>query len=187
MYSLAFDPQLTDQWFVGTPTDHCGDAWAFWRLLGGTSLEADDLLPWRAKVQQSGKRLAFSFAGFDVPFVTSEIAVRLSQVLGGQAQFPELSIDGAVSEHQILVVTKTVRCVDERLSEFTKWGPTDQRPDKEGEYRTFSRLRLDPARVPSDATIFRVWGWKQALIVTDPIARLLQSWVPTGLTYEAVV
>lgn len=186
MYRLTFDSRVADQWFVDTPTNHCGDEWAFWRLLEGITLEGDDLLPWRAKVKQPGQKLAFSFAGFDVPLVTAEIANRLAPVLGGQAQFPRLSIEGESSEHHILVATQTLRCVDEELSIFTKWGADDQRPDKHGEYRMFSRLRLDPAHVPPEATIFRVWGWKQALIVTDPVMRLLKSWVPTGLIYQEV-
>ncbi|WP_140637408.1 hypothetical protein [Methylibium rhizosphaerae] len=187
MYRLSFDPRLTDQWFIDTPVDQSRDEWAFWRLLSGSPLEATDHLPWRSKVKQAGQRLSFSFAGFDVPVVTEEVASALGSILGDQSQFPQLHIVGENSPYRILVATRTVRCVDEPNSQFTKWSLADGRPDKCGEYRMVTRLRLDPALVPADAKIFRVWGWKQALVVTETVAGVLRSYVHAGLVYEPVV
>jgi hypothetical protein len=187
MYRLLFDPELADQWFIDTPMNSSGDEWSFWRLLGGASLEGSDWQPWRARVKQLGQRLPFSFAGFDVPVVATEIAEQLAPILGEQAQFPVLDVAGEEATYRILVATRTVQCVDEEESQFIKWGPSDGRPDKCGEYRMFTRLRLDPARVPSDTRVFRVWGWSQALIVTEPVAVVLKSCVPLGLKYEPVV
>lgn len=159
MYRLNFDSQLADQWFIDTPVDHSGDEWAFWRLLNGAPLEDNDLRPWRSKIKRAGQRLSFSFAGFDVPVVTSEVANALAPLVGNQVQFPKIDIAGENLVYHILVPTRAIRCVDERNSQFTKWGPADGRPDKCGEHRMFTRLRLDPTLVPADTTIFRVWGW----------------------------
>lgn len=187
MYRLIFDSRLTDQWFIDTPVNHAGDIWAFWRLLGGSPLEDADLQPWQTRVRQAGRRLAFSFAGFDVPVVTEKVAQVLMRRFGSQVQFPQLRIVGEDLDHRILVATRSVRCVDESSSEFIKWGPADGRPDKCGEYRMFTCLRLDPALVPADTSIFRVWGWEQALIVREEVAEALRSCIQTGLVYQPVV
>lgn len=187
MYRLSFDPTLKNQWFIDTPLHHSGDEWAFWRLLSGSPLEGTDLLPWQSKVKQEGQRISFSFAGFDVPVVTSEVATALMAVVGDQVQVPQLHIVGESLAYRILVATRTVQCVDESNSEFTKWSPSDGRPEKSGEYRMFTRLRLDPTLVPPDASIFRVRGWTQALIATERVVGALQSCVPAGLVYEPVV
>jgi hypothetical protein len=187
MYRLLFDPTLTSQWFIETPVDDLGDEWAFWRLLSGSPLEGTDVLPWQSKVKQEGQRLSFSFAGFDVPVVTSEVATALMALVGDHVQFPQLLIAGESLTYRILVATRAVPCVDESKSEFVKWGASDGRPEKCGEYRMFTRLRLDPALIPPDASIFRVLGWSQALIVTERVAIALRSCVPSGLVYEPVV
>jgi hypothetical protein len=51
----------------------------------------------------------------------------------------------------------------------------------------FTRLCLSPQRVPSGTTIFRVQGWRQALVVTEAVAQVLRSCVHMGLAYEPVV
>jgi len=61
------------------------------------------------------------------------------------------------------------------------------RPDKAGEYRMFTRLHLDPPLIPVGLNIFRVWGRRQALIVSKDLAEFLQSHVKTGLIYDPVV
>ena len=185
-YRLQFDSKLRDQWFLGTPTNYSGDEWAFWRLLRGEALDENDLRTWRALVEQEGQGLPFSFAGFDVPIVSEEVAKFIAGESPGQVQLLPVEIKGASPGYRILVATKTIRCVDECSSEFTKWGADDGRPDKAGEYRMFTHLCLDPTLIPVDLKIFRVWGWRQALIVSDDLAESLRSYVKTGLIYDPV-
>lgn len=74
LYRLLFDSNLQDQWFLSTPVDASGDEWAFWRLLEGKELQGSDLDAWRTEIKQDGQALAWSFAGFDVPIVSQEVA-----------------------------------------------------------------------------------------------------------------
>lgn len=189
-YRVHFDPNLTSQWFLDTPVSSSGDEWAFWRILRGEVLDDGDLGIWRTQVKQNGQALPFSFSGFDVPIVSQQVGRLIDEEAPGQAQLLPLEIGdakgGVSSGYRILVATKALRCVDELRSEFTKWGGDDMRPDKAGEYRMVTRLRLDASLIPSDLKIFRVWGWTQALVVAAPLAESLRTWVKVGLNFESV-
>jgi hypothetical protein len=186
LYRLTFDPRVTDAWFLDTPVPASGDEWAFWRLLRGESLSGDDLSPWKTRVKQSGRPLSFCFAGFDVPIVSGSVAKVLASDVPSAVQLLPLSLPEACEGYRILVATKSVHCIDEANSEFTTWGVSDGRPDKVGEYRMFSRLRLNPAAVPAGVHVFRVVGWRAALVVSAWLAAKLQGIVTEGITYEAV-
>ncbi len=189
-YCITFDPNLRSQWFLDTPISSSGDEWAFWRLLRGEVLNDSDLGTWHTRVTQNGPPLPFSFAGFDVPIVNQQVAAIIAEEAPGQVQLAPLEIkhtDGEVdSGYRIIVATKTLRCVDERRSEFTKWRFDDIRPDRVGEYRMITKLRLDTSLIPRDLKIFRIWGWKQALIVAAPLAESLRNCVELGLIFESV-
>lgn len=189
-YRIHFDPNLLCQWFLDTPVSSSGDEWAFWRILRGEVLHDNDLGMWRTQVRQNGQVLPFSFAGFDVPIVNQQVGQLIVEEAPGQVQLLPLEIEEANGEvdlgYRILVATHTIRCVDEGRSEFTKWGGDDMRPDKVGEYRMITNLRLDASLIPSDLKIFRVWGWKPALIVAAPLAESLRTFVKLGLKFESV-
>jgi len=185
-YRLQFDPALLDQWFVGTPVDCSGDEWAFRRLVNGEALDQSDLRTWRAMVKKEGRDLPFSFAGFDVPIVSHEVGELIAALAPGQVQLPPVEVDGLSAGFHVLVATQTVRCIDEVRSEFTRWGAHDGRPNKVGEYRMFTRLRLDPTIIPKDLQIFRVLEWRGALVVTESLAESLRACVKAGLIYEPV-
>ena len=50
-----------------------------------------------------------------------------------------------------------------------KWTLDDHRPDKVGQYRMIVKLVIDSART-GDASIFRVSGWRVAVIVSSQLA-----------------
>ena len=141
---------------------------------------------WQSVIKQPGRKLPFSFAGFDVPILDATTTKLLAEVAGTDAQFPPVSISGESSSYNILAATKTVSCVDESQSEFTRWTEADGRPDKLGQYRMFTRLALAASAVPSEAELFRVAGWKQALVASEKLVRELQRTVKEGLVYERV-
>lgn len=189
-YRINFDPHLLCQWFLDTPVRSSGDEWAFWRILRGEVLHESDLGIWRTQVKQNGQILPFSFAGFGVPIVNQQVGQLIVEEAPGQVQLLPLAIEEENGEvdfgYRILVATQTVRCVDEGRSEFIKWGSDDMRPDKVGEYRMITRLRLDASLIPSDLNIFRVWGWKVALVVAAPLPESLRTFVKVGLNFEPV-
>jgi hypothetical protein len=184
VFCLLMDPTVTDAWFLDTPITSSGDEWAFWRLFRGEPLSGSDLSPWQSRIRTPGRPLSFSFAGFDVPIGNADVAKLLANEVPDQAQLIPLSLPQVKPGYHIIVATRTIRCVDERNSEFTTWGMNDGRPDKVGEYRMFTRLRLDRAAVPVGVHMFRVAGWPVALVVSAWLAVELRNIIKEGLVYE---
>lgn len=186
LYRLLFDSSLCDQWFLGTPVNVEGDEWSFWRLLRGAYVTGRDLEEWHTNVEKTGRKLAFSFSGFDVPIVTREVGDCLASLIAHDIQLIPINLAGEAIGYKALVATQSVKCVDEARSEFTKWSPKDGRPDKTGEYRMFTKLRLDPSAVPEGVQVFRVAEWQCALVVTERVVSALKTCVAEGLIYEQV-
>lgn len=184
LYRLVVDPKLEDAWFLDTPVPSSGDEWAFQRINRGTALGGNDLEPWRTKFSRPGYTLPFSFAGFDVPVVDAALTSFFRAEVPSQVQFVPLLLSGANSGHNILIATQSISCVDVERSELTIWGPDDGRPEKIGQYRMFTRLRLNRAAVPNETHIFRVRGWEIALVVSDVLCDRLRQTARVGLAYE---
>jgi hypothetical protein len=65
------------------------------------------------------------------------------------------------------------------------WRHEDNRPDKLGEYRAVYGMRIDPSKV-GDARIFRPWGWRVALIISEDIKQAIESAGLTGTRFVEV-
>jgi hypothetical protein len=61
----------------------------------------------------------------------------------------------------------------------------DDRPDKLGQFRMITKLRIDPDKVDRE-NAFRVNGWKVALVVSDQLRRELLANETTGILFEEV-
>jgi hypothetical protein len=61
----------------------------------------------------------------------------------------------------------------------------DDRPDKLGQFRMITKLRIDPDKVDR-VNAFRVNGWKVALVVSDQLRRELLANETTGILFEEV-
>jgi hypothetical protein len=177
---------VTDAWFLDAPIPSGGDEWAFWRLIRGEPLTDSDLTSWRSGIKRPGRQLPFCFAGFDVPIVNADVANLLNNEVPNAVQLLPLALPKVQTPYHILVATLAVRCVDEANSNFMVWGSNDGRPDKVGQYRMFTRLRVDRAAVPEGTHLFRVEGWPVALIVSAWLAAKLRKIIGEGIAYEAV-
>lgn len=186
LYRIAVDPACAQRWFLNEPINSRADEWAFWRLLRAEELDGDDLRPWKTTINRNGVRLPFSFAGFDVPVLDHDLSSFFDQTCADDAQLVPLEISGQFSGHHILVAKKAIDCIDESRSRFTKWTAADGRPEKEGQYRMITQLVLDPTRVPSNVSLFRVAHWTQALVATEPLVSQLRQRAPNGLSYSQV-
>jgi hypothetical protein len=100
-------------------------------------------------------------------------------------QFFPAIVDGYPGKYSIVNFTQLRKCIDELQSEFIKWTKDDHRADKAGEYRQVTRLVIDPALV-GDTHIFRPWGWKVVLIVSERIRELFVRHRITGVTFLPV-
>ncbi len=65
------------------------------------------------------------------------------------------------------------------------WKPEDNRPDKLGQYRAVYGLRIDPTKV-GDARIFRPWGWRVALIISEDLKQAMEAEGLSGTRFVEV-
>jgi hypothetical protein len=181
-FRLLVDPAVTDLWFLGEPADDDGvviDARRF------TSCQPCDLghrllhLP----VVQPGRPALFSFAAFDMPVVDRALRDSFESFAAGEIQVIPASVDGR-NDLAIINVLPCVDCIDESRTIGEKWTETSSRPEKVGTYRTIVKLYLDPDKLTNQ--IFRVAGWKIALIVSDSFVRSTSLASIEGLRLEPV-
>jgi len=95
-------------------------------------------------------------------------------------------VEGQEAPYFILNALRILRCIDDaRCKRVEYWKPEDNRPDKLGEYKVVSGLRVDPAKV-GDARIFRPWGWRVALILSEDLKEALAAENITGTRFVEV-
>jgi hypothetical protein len=90
-------------------------------------------------------------------------------------QFIPVQVEGHTGPYFILNALRIIRCIDDaRCIEVQYWRPEDEQPEKVGEYRSVAGLRIDPSKV-GDVPIFRTWGWRIALIISEDIKQAIES------------
>ncbi|MCE9668488.1 hypothetical protein LY474_11760 [Myxococcus stipitatus] len=184
-FDLSEDQQ-EGAWDLGDPRDARGqeveDPWMF-RAGKPVLLEGRLTVP----VDTPGRRLDFSTAGIGVtPVVHVRVAELFTQLAPSDVQMLPVDVEGQPDQYVILVATRLIRCIDDGASrEVSYWGPEDGRPDKLGQYRSVAGMRIDPSAV-EDAQVFRTWGWKIALIVSEDIKRAMERANVSGARFTEV-
>jgi hypothetical protein len=159
-YRLLDDVAIPGRWHLGEARSPDGDEkW----LDAGEPCEEDELV---VEVTHPGVVLDFSLTSFNAPIAARALALAIAGIGGAGVQRLRARIAGQVS-FDVLNAVRVVSCLDEGESEFIKWKAHDHRPDLLGQYRQVTRLALDPRRIPRDAHIFRLEGWRVALIVSE--------------------
>jgi hypothetical protein len=98
----------------------------------------------------------------------------------GQVQFFPAQVEGQAEPFFILNVLRVIRCIDDaRCEEVVYWKPEDERPDKVGQYRNVAGMRIDPSHV-GDAHIFRPWGWRVVIVVSEYLKQAMEKEGITG-------
>lgn len=180
-YTVELNAAAGDFWFVKDFRDGSGqeiDARVFTecRRYDGAPVSAP--LP----LGEPGK---FTLGSFDCPIVEAGVG-RSCAALENSVQLVSLRV-GSLDSHVILNSTRSVSCIDETRSEFELFDEDSARPELAGEYHVFYVLRLDPRRVPPDAQMFRLAEYTEALVVSEPMKRLLEDvGANDGITFEAV-
>ncbi|HZH15807.1 MAG TPA: DUF1629 domain-containing protein [Archangium sp.] len=155
-----------------------------YRFLQGRVLEFEK--PIRLSVKPAGVTLDFSHT-MGVPVVHRRV-VSLFERLGLQkeVQFIPVEVQGQTEPWFILNALRLIRCIDDaRCEEVLYWLPEDNRPDKEGQYRNVAGLKVDPEKI-GDAHVFRPWGWKVVLIVSEHVKSALEAEGITGTKFIEV-
>nr|WP_233261349.1 DUF1629 domain-containing protein [Vitiosangium sp. GDMCC 1.1324] len=156
-----------------------------WQFKDGVlvKLEAAPLL----HLSRPGHALDFTLTGLTVPLVHGRV-VSLFERLGldQEVQFIPTRVEGFTEPYFILNALQIIRCIDDaRCEEVLYWLPEDNRPDKEGQYRDITGLKIDPEKV-GDANVFRLWGWTVVLIVSERVKLAMESEGITGTRFSEV-
>ncbi|NVJ26478.1 hypothetical protein HUW62_35190 [Myxococcus sp. AM011] len=151
----------------------------------GRPVQAPDLL--KLQVREQGRRRDFNLAGAGrIPVIHQRMATHLAEYASLEVQLLPVKVKGGSGEYSVLVAKKLIRCIDDKASqEIQAWKPEDGQPDKLGHYRSVIGMRIDPRKV-GHFQVFRIWGWSDALIVSEDIKGLLERAKVTGADFEEV-
>jgi hypothetical protein len=141
----------------------------------------------RVPIDHPGSALDFSCAdagGF--PVVTQKVASVFSEMAHGDVQLFPVTVDSRPEPYFLVNVARTIKCIDDETSEEVQyWKPEDGQPERVGEYRVVAGMRIDLSKV-GDAKVFRPWGWRVALIVSEDVKEALERTGATGLDFRDV-
>ncbi|WNG31619.1 hypothetical protein F0U62_19415 [Cystobacter fuscus] len=184
-FKLSQEVDGSGGWDLGNPTDPQGrEVDNPWIFREGMSVPEQGrlILP----VGRPGRALDFTLAGFSIPVVHARVASLFRELAPRDVQILPVDIPGQPDRFCILVATRLIRCIDDQASEEVEyWMPEDGRPEKVGQYRDVSGLRIDPSKV-GDAMVFRTWGWTIALIVSEELKEALERMGATGAKFKEV-
>ncbi|HZH14978.1 MAG TPA: DUF1629 domain-containing protein [Archangium sp.] len=184
-FRLKEDKQSVN-WYLGDPLDETGqeveDPYAF-RAGRPVSVKGRLTIP----VDEPGRRLEYCTAGLGMaPIVHVRVASLFTELAPNDVQLIPVDVQGQPDQYLILVATKLIRCIDDAASEEVRfWLPEHGQPERVGDYKSVSGLRIDPTKV-GDAKVFRTRGWNLALIVSEDIKQALERARVTGAQFTEV-
>lgn len=180
-FRLLDDMSVPDRWFLNGPTDSRGQevdprtftSGGYVEIVGGLTIS----------LRQAGTPLDFTLADLGMPVVRREIGELLTRIAPTEVQMIPAKVETQSVSYAIVNVIPVVRCLDEEKSEVMVWGESDGRPDKVGQYRMVTDMKIAPDRVGA-TQIFRIDGWKIALIVSQRVRDALSG--VKGAAFEEV-
>jgi hypothetical protein len=184
-YDLLDNMLIPGRWHLRTPVDRQGEWIDTWQFKEGRTLDVEGVIHFPMK--PAGIALEFTLSSFGIPVVHRRV-VSLFERLGieKEVQFIPVEVEGQAEPWFILNTLQVIKCIDDaRCEEVFYWLPEDNRPDKEGGYRNVRGLKVDPTKVGS-ANIFRPWGWKVVLIVSEHVKQAMEAEGLTGARFIEV-
>lgn len=182
-FQIVAEVETSNRWFLGSPKNSQGQVVNPESFRKAQKAIVNSLL--MISVRRTGNPLDFTFADFDMPVVGARVVELLNKVAPGAYETFPARIDGYGGDYSVVNFLVARKCLDEKKSEFLKWSETDNRPDKIGQYRQISKLIIDPILVQG-VDIFRMDGWRIALIVSDNFKRLFLEEKVTGISFIPV-
>jgi len=183
-YDLMDDRASHTRWHLGTPIDEQGQELDPWQFKDGEVLELG-CVP-RFPLDIPGGPLEFCWAAFSIPVVHERVVQLFKRLEVQDVQFIPARVEDHTGPYFILNALRIIRCIDDaRCRRAEYWRPEDEQPEKVGEYRVVSGLRIDPTKV-GDARIFRPWGWVVALIISEDLKLALEQEGITGTRFVEV-
>lgn len=185
-FRLATDVYVSGRWYLAEPRTLAGeeieDSWLF---MQGKTVELRERL--RVPVRHAGKPLDYTTAGAgQIPVVTERVASVFRELAPNDVQLFPVEVEGEDKPYYLLNVTREIRCIDDAAcEEVQRYTPEDGRPERVGEYRAVSGLRIDKSKT-GDARVFRPWGWHPPIIVDEDIKEALERTGITGGRFDEV-
>ncbi|WPB75529.1 suppressor of fused domain protein [Archangium violaceum] len=184
-FELIDEMSSPDRWLLGDPVDEQGNEVRTRQFMSGEPSRFDGRL--RVPIYHPGTSLDFSRADTSgIPVVSQKVADVLLTLAPGDIQLIPVEMDSRPEPYFLVNVSRLVKCIDdEACEEVLYWKPEDGRPDKVGQYRDVYGMRIDPSKV-GDVKVFRPWGYKGSLIVSEDIKEALERTGVTGTEFREV-
>jgi len=182
-YRILLDAQNNDVWFIHGPFDQNGNL-VNSELFTTCRIYSDITSELSYRIDEGGAPTNFTYASFHVPVIDERICDVLLGCDSRDIQLIPVKIeDERETRHWILNVIRKVQCLDEQNSTIMWWKPEDGRPDKVGQYRMVSKIKLERNRI-GNRHIFRLDGWEVALIISNQLKRKLELNGISGVLFE---
>lgn len=184
-FDLFDNMRIPGRWALRSPVDERGREIDPWQFDKGRPLDLEGTP--RLPLARSGIALDVTHTGLGIPVVSRRV-VSLFERLGlhQQVQFFPAQVENHVDPYFILNILRIIRCIDDaRCEEVIYWKPEDGRPEKVGHYRNVVGMRIDPTQV-GDAHIFRPWGWRVVIVVSEYLKLAMEAEGITGLRFTEV-
>lgn len=179
-FDLSDDVTIPGRWHLGDVRTSQGHEP---RLRAGLRWQGLDRL--ETTVDEPGRELDFCLTSFGVPVARTSLAAAIEAIAKSDVQRLPLSIpdhDG----FEVVNVLRVVKCLDERLSEYMKWTLSDHRADLAGQYRMVTRLQILSDAIPTDAHVFRIEGWRIAVVVSEHVKVAMEAAGSLGAKFVEV-
>jgi hypothetical protein len=172
---------IPERWLLDGPFDEQGNELDPWQFGKGLSVELAGVP--RFTLYHGSKPVDFSQTGLGAPVVSGRVAAILERMCPQDVQLLPARVEGQTEPWFILNILRIIRCIDDaRCGEVDYWKPEDGRPEKVGQYSYVHALKVDPTKI-QDTHIFRTWGWRVAMIISEPLKEALEQEGITGMKY----
>lgn len=179
-FELYDDVYVPHRWHLATPVDSQGRKVHDWDFTCGAPVSITERL--RIPVEIEGRPLDFTEAGLGIAVIHVRVASVFTELAPGDVQLIPARVEGQPDQYLILVATRRIRCIDEKVSKVQLWTPEDGAPHKVGKYYAVDDMRIDKAKA-GDAQVFRPEGWEVALVVSSAIKEALERMGATGTKF----
>ena len=184
-FKLSDDRTSLDRWHPGHPVDEHGVELDRWQFIECKRLPLQG--PFFIPMKIPGRPLECAWTTTAIPLLHGRV-VSLLERLGVQdeVQLIPARVEGYTEPYFLLNALHAIRCIDDaRCGEVAYWLPEDNQPEKLGQYRVVSGMKVDPSKIGS-ANIFRPWGWPVALIISERVKLALEEADVTGTHFKEV-
>lgn len=181
-YRILVDPNATARWYLKAPVDQQGreiDARLFTRGVpfGSSS-------PLCVPLRRQGEEVDINFADFDMLVVSRKIIDGIASDFDLEVQRIPAEISGRI-DYEIVNPLASISCIDEGESDYIKWTGNDGRPEKTGQFRMVTKLKIKK-NLPTESHLFRVAEWPVALLVSEALKESIERRHASGVMFSAV-